>query len=269
MSEPLRTAPTDQGPATEADREALIEKLLLAGLDHYFDGRYEQAVNVWTRVAFLERGHGRARAYIERARGALAEQQRESEELLHTGVEAYQAGDLRAARELLTRAVVEGGANETALMFLQRLGHVEAATQEPRDETPRRGSIRSAFRADAASDRTNWFSTVLLSAAIIAVVLLLAQPIASWLGELPVAPLESRSERVEPLPIVRNSEARVARARDLYGSGRLSDALRILDEIDIADPLRPEADALKAAIQRDLLATVPPSPPAAAGEAPR
>jgi hypothetical protein len=84
-----------------------------------------------------------------------------------------------------------------------------------------------------------------------------------------VAPLESRSERVEPLPIVRNSEARVARARDLYGSGRLSDALRILDEIDIADPLRPEADALKAAVQRDLLATVPPSPPAAAGEAPR
>ena len=66
-----------------ADREALIEQLLLAGLDHYFDGSYEQAVNVWTRVAFLERGHGRARAYIERARGALAERQRESEELLH------------------------------------------------------------------------------------------------------------------------------------------------------------------------------------------
>src|SRR5688500_17354837 len=266
MSEPLRTAPADQGPATDADREALIEKLLLAGLDHYFEGRYEQAVNVWTCVAFLERRHGRARAYIERARGALAEQQRESEELLHTGVEAYQAGDLRAARELLTRAVAEGGANETALMFLQRLGHVEAATQKPRDETPRRGSIRSAFRADAASDRTNWFSAVLLSAAIIAVVLLLAQPIASWLGELPVAPLESRSERVEPLPIVRASETRLARARDLYSNGRLRDALRLLDEIDLADPLHPDAEQLKADVQRSLLATASQVPPPAAAE---
>src|SRR5688500_15381677 len=126
MSEPLRTAPADQGPATDADREALIEKLLLAGLDHYFGGNYEQAINVWTRVAFLERGHGRARAYIERARGALAERQRESEELLHTGVAAYQAGDLDTARDLLTRAVEQGGTNETALVFLQRLSRLDA-----------------------------------------------------------------------------------------------------------------------------------------------
>jgi hypothetical protein len=269
MSEPLRTAPADQGPATDADREALIEKLLLAGLDHYFEGRYEQAVNVWTRVAFLERGHGRARAYIERARGALAEQQRESEELLHTGVEAYQAGDLRAARELLTRAVAEGGANETALMFLQRLGHVEAATQAPHDDSIPRGGFRSAFRAEPASDRTNWFSTILVSAAIVVVTLLLAQPIASWLGELPVAPPASRAERLEPLPIVRASETRIARARDLYSSGRLRDALRLLDEIDIADPLHPEAEQLKADVQRSLLATTSQAPPAAAAEASR
>ena len=37
---------------------------------------YEQAIHVWTRVLFLDRGHARARAYIERARSALAERQR-------------------------------------------------------------------------------------------------------------------------------------------------------------------------------------------------
>jgi hypothetical protein len=266
MREPLRTAPADQGPATDADREALIEKLLLAGLDHYFEGRYEQAVNVWTRVAFLERGHGRARAYIERARGALAEQQRESEELLHAGVAAYRAGDLGVARELLTRAVADGGASDTALMFLQRLGHVEAAAHVPRVEEPRRRSLRAAFHAGAAHHRTNWFSTVLLSAAIVTVVLLLAQPIASWLGELPVAAPPPRAERVEPLPIVRASETRIARARELYAGGRLRDALRLVDEIDMADPLRVAADRLKADIQRDLLATAVQVPPAGAGE---
>ena len=118
--EPLRTDPTDTGPLSDAERAARIEQLLLSGLDHYFGGNYEQAINVWTRVAFLERGHGRARAYIERARGALAERQRESEESLHQGLAAYHAGDLQRARDLLTRAVELGGANETALLFLQR-----------------------------------------------------------------------------------------------------------------------------------------------------
>src|ERR1700752_2662364 len=120
MSEPLRidsvTGPELSG---EAERAARIEQLLLSGLDFYFAGQYEQAINIWTRVAFLERGHGRARAYIERARGALAERQRESEELTHTGIAAYEAGDLQTARELLTRAVEQGGGNDTALLFLQ------------------------------------------------------------------------------------------------------------------------------------------------------
>src|SRR5687767_13127923 len=126
MSEPFRT-PSSPSAGTEAEREELIEKLLLAGLDHYFEGSYEQAVNVWTRVAFLERGHGRARAYIERARGALAERQRQAEELLHQGIEAYEAGNLPSARDLLMRAIADGGANETALVFLQRLGRLQAA----------------------------------------------------------------------------------------------------------------------------------------------
>ena len=36
--------------ASYDDRDAKIEQLLLAGLDHYFSGRYEQAIDVWTRV---------------------------------------------------------------------------------------------------------------------------------------------------------------------------------------------------------------------------
>ena len=58
----------------------------------------------------------------------------------------------------------------------------------------------------------------------------------------------------EPLPVVRASETAVARARDLYAGGHLRDALRVLDRVDTADPLRAEADRLRADIQRDLLA---------------
>jgi hypothetical protein len=243
----------------------LIERLLLAGLDHYFDGRYEQAVNVWTRVAFLERGHRRARAYIERARGAMAEQQRESDELLHRGLDAYRAGNLATARELLTSAIATGG-SETALVFLQRLGAAEAGQAaassagagDPAVGAQRRTSARIAIdEAPAAS--TNWVATILGCAVITAGILFAAQPVASWLGDLPVAPPVVSPRAVETLPIVRTAEIRLARARALHADGRLHDALGQLAAIDRGDLLRAEADALTAAIQTALLAAVPAS----------
>jgi hypothetical protein len=276
MSEPLRT-PTDAAPVTEAEREALIEKLLLAGLDHYFEGSYEQAVNVWTRVAFLERGHGRARAYIERARGALAERQRQAEELLHRGIEAYETGDLPAARDLLTRAVAEGGANETALVFLQRLGRLQAlegsipvSGRDAPDASPWPFAavmrVRRAPREAAASTPSpNWFATTVVSAVIAGAVLLAAQPIASWLGERPIVAPSVDARPDEPLPIVRVSELRIGRARELHAAGRPREALAELEEISLADPLRLDADRLKADIQRALLDGVPAEPPAEPG----
>jgi hypothetical protein len=64
-------------------RDQRIEQLLLAGLDRYFAGELERAIQVWSRVFFLDRGHARARAYIDRARGAIAERQREAEARAH------------------------------------------------------------------------------------------------------------------------------------------------------------------------------------------
>ena len=111
MTDPLRSdRPALTGRSPGADRDARVEQLLLAGLDHYFAGQYELAISVWTRALFLDHSHARARAYIERARSAIAERQRESEELLHTGVEAFGRGDVGAARRLLTSAVERGAA---------------------------------------------------------------------------------------------------------------------------------------------------------------
>lgn len=56
----------------------------MAGLDEYFAGRHDRAVQVWSRVFFLDRTNARARAYIERARSAFAERQRVAEAALAT-----------------------------------------------------------------------------------------------------------------------------------------------------------------------------------------
>src|ERR1044071_87558 len=105
MTEPQRSDSARTPASADAERQARIEELLVSGLDHYFAEDYEQAINVWTRVIFLDREHDRARAYIDRARKAIAERQRQSEQLLHEGVDAYRTGNVERARDLLTRAV--------------------------------------------------------------------------------------------------------------------------------------------------------------------
>src|SRR5256886_15793944 len=126
MSDPLRTDGTrarDGAPAP--DRDAKIEQLLLVGLDHYFAARYELAINVWTRALFLDRSHPRARAYIERARSAMSERQRQSEEMLHHGVDAFQRGDGDEARRMLQAAIDGGAPSDEALAALERLNRIE------------------------------------------------------------------------------------------------------------------------------------------------
>jgi hypothetical protein len=254
MAEPQSKDPGATGPLTDAEREARIEQLLLAGLDHYFGGHYDQAINIWTRVTFLERGHGRARAYIERARSAVAERQRESEELVHAGVAAYNAGDLAAARDLLTRAVDHGGPSDTALLFLQRLGRLETAPAGTRARTNGRPPERRT--ADTGAVRPRWVSTITVSALASLLILLGALPVTSWLAQLPVAGPSVAAPASEPLPVVRPADVLLMRARASHAAGRLHEVLATLDRIDVSDPRRVEADRLRADVQRELLAAV-------------
>src|SRR4051812_30105139 len=145
--------------ASGSDRDAKIEQLLLVGLDHYFAARYELAINVWTRALFLDRSHARARAYIDRARSALAERQRESEELLQTGVAAFQRGEGDEARRLLQAAMEGGAPPEEALAVLDRLNRLEPSEQPivpraeraPRESAPRQtGAVRRSTAGGVA-----------------------------------------------------------------------------------------------------------------------
>ena len=133
------------------DRDAKIEQLLLAGLDHYFNAQYEQAMHVWTRVLFLDRNHARAGAYIERARANLGERQREADELVHTGVAAFNRGDVGEARERLTSALERGGQHDEALVLLDRLSRLEASGGSTDEHVT--GSLPVRRRRGAAAPR--------------------------------------------------------------------------------------------------------------------
>ena len=270
MSDPLRTTPTSQTPSStdgDAERDAKIESLLIAGLDQYFAAHYAQAIDIWTRALFLDRNHARARAYIDRARSAMAEQQRESEELLHNGVAAFERGEIEAARQMLNAAVQRGGAHEVALAFLTRIDRIHAATPAQPEPTAAPSKMPFRPRTVAAKRQGSPWMSVLFGLLLVAAA---AVAIASWdqiRGLVPVltpGPNDGQApvRLVQEPPVVpRSAETALERARALYESGRPYDALRAIDLVRPTDSLRAEADKLKATIQRELLAyqTVPGS----------
>lgn len=245
---------------SERDREAHVEELLLIGLDHYFAGQHELAVNVWTRALFIDRGHARARAYIERARGAIAERQREGEELIHTGAAAFQRGESQTARRLLMSAVEYGAVTEEALALLERIDRLEAAgvQQERRDE--RRPPLPRATLPVAAHRRDrSWLGWI--AAGVVLGVAGAAFTIGvlwtrgeQWLPLDSAVQVESGIDAGdERLPVPSASDVWIARAQAQYDRGHLHDALLALKAIGPGDPLSAEADRLKAIVQTKLL----------------
>ena len=258
MTDPLRTDDlAESGEVPERERNARVEHLLLAGLDHYFAGQHELAISVWTRVLFLDRGHARAKAYIDRARSAIAERQREGDELLHTGAEAFERGDAGIARTLLTSAVERGVHSEEALVLLERVNRFAPTGVRPARSLalPRAESDSDLTAPDrGASSRAAWIATgVLAGLATAGVIAWIALTRPGWLPlrDTEVAPQATVVE--DPLPLPLPSEAWIARARGLHDDGRLRDALAVLDSISASDPSRKDADELRAVIQRRLL----------------
>ncbi|MFN7979375.1 MAG: hypothetical protein U0P30_14660 [Vicinamibacterales bacterium] len=247
MSEPSRDAAPPVESLSDAEREARIEQLLVAGLDDYFGGRLDQAINVWTRVLFLDRSNDRARAYIDRARRAQAERQRESEALMHQGLQAFDDGDVDRARDLLTAAVERGAPHEQALPVLHRIGLLDVAAIDGRAHARPAGRV---VARPAAATRGWWPVTAVLVAVVAgaaAVFVALDAP-----APTPLTP--AAIDRVPAtVPVPGAMEGHLARARQLFDAGKLPDALAVLDRIDAGDAAFAEARALRARVQQELL----------------
>ena len=266
MTSDQYSSPASAALESEHDREARLEELLLNGLDHYFGGQHDLAINVWTRALFIDRGHARARAYIERARSAIAERQREGEELMHSGAAAFQRGEPDIARRLLRSAVEHGAATEEALALLERLDRLEAVSV-PDSRIQRREPSRVATPDDDSTRRDrSWLGWVAagiilgFALAVVAIIVLWARG-EQWLplDSGPVA--ESTRVHDEPLPIPTASDVAISRAQAQFERGHLREALLALDAIGPGDPLSADADQLKATIQSRLLEAARTAPP--------
>jgi tetratricopeptide (TPR) repeat protein len=242
--------------AEAGDRESRAEALLVAGLDDYFNGQYEQAIHIWTRVLFLDRSHARARAYIDRARTALAERQRRADELLHASGQLLGEGRAAEARALLSRATASVPDDERAAALwlqLERLERAHGTSPAVRRDTAAVVDVLPLRPAWPRRTRTPKVLAALALVGVCVVGLATNQIVRSWLGveaSEPYVPLARRA----PLPVLSSSEAALLRARTLYARGRLAEALQALDRIAPDSTERAAADALRVQAQQLLLA---------------
>lgn len=245
--------PTTPTPSPSPDRESAIEQLLLTGLDHYFAGRFDQAIHLWTRILFLDRGHVRARAYIERARLAVAEGQRALEE--------------RQSRDGgVTAATSRPHAALPALPPFEPPGDPLGAAAAGATDAPARMDRRAPAESVWPHVSLTVVSLVLLCAA--AFIASEGETVSRWMLASPselsaVEPMDDRGT----LPVPDTSRMLVERARALFARGHVRDALGVLDGIRPNDVAKPESDALRGELQRALLdaggfpATVANAPP--------
>jgi hypothetical protein len=267
---PQASSPSQPSSSVD-DQAARIEQLLMAGLDEYFAGRHDRAVQVWSRVFFLDRTNARARAYIERARGAVAERQRLAEAAVAAGEgepSRMRDDDVHAA---LPETRAPGRDGEGLLVVSGAL----AARLAPPVPRP-----ADALGVPPAITRPARIAHALLVAAA-GVLLFVAgytvaarDRLAEWVSGVSV-----RSGALADEP-VHASETALNEARQALAARRYDDARRALARIAAADPLRRQADELAAELQRvwpvvsPLLAPDVPAaaatslPPAVAGEAP-
>jgi hypothetical protein len=262
MADPQTSGPRRTEAAPAAEDEGRIEHLLVTGLDHYFAGEFEAAINLWTRVLFLERTHDRARAYIDRARSAQAEQQRISEALVHEGLAAFDKGEVIRARTLLSDALAQGASHDVALGVLGRIDRLDAGTRAATPATPairRRPLARPSTVADDTTRRgtvARWLATAAGIVMVAAIAFVLVAP-NGWSEWFPAQATTGRPSipiaTPGSLPVPSPAEAYVSRARSLFASGKLRDALRSLDRVPVGDALRSDAERIRADIQRELL----------------
>jgi len=281
MADPQSSGPR-RSEAPPVDDEGRVEHLLVTGLDHYFAGEFDAAINLWTRVLFLDRTHDRARAYIDRARSAQAEQQRISEALVHEGLEAFDRGEVVRARALLSDALDQGASHDVALGVIGRIDRLDAGQRSavPAPTVSReRVRVKSPVADRPSEDQRRgslamWWATAAGVVIVAALSFVLVTP-NGWADWFPVqattnAPIAAMVTPA-PLPVPAPTEAYLTQGRALFAGGKLRDAMRVLDRVPLGDSLRQDADRLRADIQRELLSiasaeaspstVVPPSSP--------
>lgn len=120
--------------ALDTESEQRIQELLAEGQTAFGEGRYQSAIDAWSRIFLVDIDHQEASRRIELARKLKAEVERQVEELYHEGVSQVESGNFDGARENFTKVLEMESSHLAAQEYLDKLE--AGALEPPPDEEP-------------------------------------------------------------------------------------------------------------------------------------
>jgi tetratricopeptide (TPR) repeat protein len=99
------------------DASSRSSELFCQGEELFGSGQYHQAIHVWTRILFIDRGNSEAKLRIDKAKEAIAERQRILDAEIAEAKDLFDAGEIEGARACV-RSVLEldGGHGEASAL---------------------------------------------------------------------------------------------------------------------------------------------------------
>ncbi len=255
---PARPTPEEEAGTTERE----IGLLLKQGDEAAAREEHEAAIEIWSRIFLIDINSVEAVTRIEKARQEMAEGDKRVRQILETGRNAYDAGDLEAARSAFLRALAIEGGDATARSYLDRIEKEMASAAAPVPAPP---EAESETEKEPAAAREKPSATkaarpglrVNSKVAVIAAAFLVLVAIGSW--------LVLRQPRPAPAPPApTRASGSLEKATAFFQQGKIPETIAELKRIRPSDP-----DYAKA---RQLLDTLSKTPaeqaPVAAAEQP-
>jgi tetratricopeptide (TPR) repeat protein len=250
--------PAAEEDAGKSEREVAV--LLKQGDDAAARGDHEGAIEIWSRIFLIDINSVEAVTRIEKTRQDMAEGNKQVSEILQTGRDAFEAGDLTAARTAFLKALAIEANEPTARSFLDRIEKELRAGEPapaPADSETGLSDLEEAAPPPEAPAVKRKGAPVALRVnprvAMIAVAFVALVAIGSW--------LVMRQPRPAPAPAVVpvRTGGSLEKATAFFQEGKIPETIAELKRIRPSDP-----DYAKA---RQLLDTLAKSPAETAAEA--
>jgi tetratricopeptide (TPR) repeat protein len=289
-SEDAVSASGGTGPRTD--------ELFRQGEEHFAAGRFQQAIHIWTRILFVERGSSKVRESIDKAKRVIAERQRRLDLECAEAGRLFDAGDVeeagRRARVVLSAdpSHVEANRLSEKVEALERRNEParELSLESSSEAGPSKGIVlrvpkaergrpRAGAGADAPADsRLKMFAFIAAGILVFAASALYLYE--NWEGIVSDGafrhPTSGASVAVAPpAPAVPDlAELRYYNGARLFEQGRYREALAELSRVDRGSRLAAPARSLILRIEERLLrgvsedeaSALPPLAPSAAEE---
>jgi tetratricopeptide (TPR) repeat protein len=112
---------------TDDDDQKKITQVLADGDRAFAAGEYQQAIDLWSRIFLIDVTNDEASERIERAKAKRREAEQKIEPLLTSGISAFERGDTAKAHNDLTEVLRLDPQNASAQEYLDRLEETVAA----------------------------------------------------------------------------------------------------------------------------------------------